>query len=209
MGTQAVPASTDANKGIRALHFASGLLIASFLLLHMANHVAMFWGQDAHREMMQALRPIYRFAPVELALLAALTFQIGSGAMMIWRTREERTGLTEWAQAVSGAILLLFVMNHVGAVLLGRYALGLDTDYRFAAAGFHAGMAGFFIPYYWLGVTALFVHLGCALQWRVNGKRGMRLAWVCSVTGALFAAGLVTMMARDDAIPAHYLETYL
>ena len=195
----------DANRRIRPLHLGSGILIACFLVLHLSNHLAMFWGQELHIEVMGVLRPIYRQPFVEFLLMAALLFQLASGVVMIWRTRKQRKGTIGWIQAGSGILLLLFIANHVLVVWWGRLSLGLDTNYHFAAAGFHAGLAGFFIPYYFFGVAALFAHLACALRWRVKGLLGPALL---AGTGMILAAGLVAVMAGDDDISPAYLDTY-
>ncbi len=196
---------TDRNRRTRGLHLASGGLIGVFVLLHLGNHVAMFAGQAAHIAVMEALRPFYRNIVAETLLMLALAFQLGTGLTMIWRTRGERRGRLAWAQAISGGILALFILNHVGAVWAGRLILGLDTNYHFAAAGFHAGLAGFFAPYYFLGVAALFVHGACALAWRV---RSNLLPLMVAGLGVGLAAGLVTVMAVDGAIPPAYLAPY-
>lgn len=198
-------ASPDRNRRIRPLHLASGLLILIFLALHMANHLAMFAGQAAHIEMMSRVRPFYRNALVEPLLLSALVFQIGSGLAMIWRTRSSRTGYIPWLQAGSGIVLALFLLNHVIAVLAGRFTLGLDTNYHFAAAGFHAGLATFFVPYYFLGVASLFVHVACALSWHIRSRT---IPLFVALGGIALAFGLVATMWGDPAIPDRYLETY-
>lgn len=198
-------APDDRNRTLRALHLASALLIALFLVLHIGNHLAMFAGQAAHIAAMEALRPFYRNPLAETLLMLALAFQLSSGLAMIWRTRaQRRRGLGRW-QAISGAVLALFILNHVGAVWGGRLMLGLDTNYHFAAAGMHAGYAAFFVPYYFLGVAALFVHAACALSWRMRG-RAVPLA-VASL-GIALAAGFVIVMASDTAIPPRYLESF-
>lgn len=190
---------------MRALHLASALLIALFLVLHIGNHLAMFAGQAAHIAAMEALRPFYRNPLAETLLMLALAFQLSSGLAMIWRTRaHKRRGLARW-QAISGTVLALFILNHVGAVWGGRLIMGLDTNYHFAAAGFHAGYAGFFVPYYFLGVAALFVHAACALAWRMRG-RAVPLA--VGMLGIGLAAGFVGVMASDPAIPSRYLESF-
>ena len=195
----------DRNRSLRGLHLASGLLIALFVVLHIGNHLAMFAGQAAHIAAMESLRPFYRNLVAETLLMLALAFQLSTGLAMIWRTRgERRVGLARW-QAISGVVLALFILNHVGAVWGGRLLLGLDTNYHFAAAGMHAGYAGFFVPYYFLGVTALFVHAACALAWRVRG-RAVPLA--VGALGVALAAGFTGVMAADTAIPPRYLESF-
>ena len=195
----------DRNRSLRGLHLASGLLIALFVVLHIGNHLAMFAGQAAHIAVMESLRPFYHNLVAETLLMLALAFQLSTGFAMIWRTRgERRAGLARW-QAISGVVLALFILNHVGAVWGGRLLLGLDTNYHFAAAGMHAGYAGFFVPYYFLGVTALFVHAACALAWRVRG-RAVPLA--VGALGVALAAGFTGVMAADTAIPPRYLESF-
>lgn len=198
-------APVDRNRTLRGLHLASGLLIGLFVTAHFANHLAMFAGQAAHFAVMEALRPFYRNPLAEALLMLALAFQLASGLAMIWRTRRERRqGLARW-QAVSGVILALFILNHVGAVWAGRLLLGLDTNYHFAAAGFHAGLAGFFAPYYFLGVAALFVHGACAMAWRMGSRL---VPGLFALAGAGLAAGFVVVMAGDGAIPPAYLAPY-
>ena len=54
------------------------------------------------------------------------------------------------------------MINHVCAVLLGRYQGNVDTDFYFAA-----GVANtypsklFFIPYYTLSLVCVFAHIAC------------------------------------------------
>ena len=195
----------DRNRILRGLHLASGLMIALFVAVHIGNHLAMFGGQQAHIAVMAALRPFYRNLLVETLLMLALAFQLGTGLAMIWRTRaEKRHGLARW-QAISGVGLALFILNHVGAVWGGRLVMGLDTNYHFAAAGMHAGYAAFFVPYYFLGVAALFTHAACALAWRVRGRA---VPGLIAALGIALAAGFVGVMACDPAIPPRYLESF-
>lgn len=196
---------SDLNRKWRRLHLSSGMLIGLFLIAHMANHVAMFWGQAAHIAMMETLRPFYRNMLAETVLMLALAWQIVSGLTMIWRTRSDRQGLVPKLQMWSGIILALFLANHVGAVWGGRLFFELDTNYHFAAAGMHAGYAGFFVPYYFVGVAALFVHAACALSWRMKGKA---IPLLIAIIGVGLGAAFVATMFSDPAIPSDYLASY-
>jgi hypothetical protein len=203
------PITPDVNRSVRFLHGLSALLIGSFIALHFTNHAAMFWGTSAHISMMTQLRSIYRFPLIEGVLLAALCFQIGSGTLMLWRSRSTRSGFIDWAQALSGLGLLLFIANHLVAVLLGRWMLGLDTNYYFAAAGFHVdGWRLFFIPYYFFGVATLGVHLACAFWWRSTGLMCIFGPLMIVLIFSLFAAALVAHMAKPATIPEQYLANY-
>ena len=193
------------NRRLRPLHLASGLLIASFLTLHLFNHLAMVAGAQRHIELMGQIRPFYRNAIVEPVLLAALVFQIGSGIVMIWKTRRSRAGAIPLLQAVSGIVLALFICNHVIAVLAGRVAFDLDTNYHFAIAGFQMGRAAFFVPYYFAGVAALFVHVACALTWRMQSRR---VPIAVAIGGIALAIGFVMIMWEEQDVPDSYLAIY-
>lgn len=199
---------------LRTLHLASAMLIGVFLLMHLANHIIGLSGQSKHMETMLALRTIYRNPLFELPLLALIAWQVGSGLTMAIRGWKERSGLIGWAQALSGAYLAFFLLNHVGAVMAGRVVFGLDTDFRFAAAGFHvAGWPFFFAPYYFLAVFSLFVHLACAAHWNLSeGGRGRTVVpLLLTAAGAALGLAFVLMMAGvlyPVDIPESYRATY-
>jgi hypothetical protein len=103
----------------------------------------------------------------------------------------------------------------VAAVLFARAAFGLDTNFYFAAAGFHVAPFQFFFgPYYFLAVLALFTHLGCAAFWHMRGRS--RMAGVLAVAvpcgiGALASLLIVLSLAGalfEVKIPAAYKATY-
>jgi hypothetical protein len=101
--------------------------------------------------------------------------------------------------AGSGAYLAFFFLNHVGAVLFAQTRLSLGTNFYFAAAGFHVHPFQFyFAPYYFLGVLALFIHLGCAFYWWLNEQsRSVRIAALAVpvAVGATLSLLIVLMLA--------------
>ena len=120
-----------------------------------------------------------------------------------------------WLQAGSGAYLVFFFLNHVGAVLLGRGVLHLDTNFYFAAAGFHVPpFPFFFAPYYFLAVLALFTHLGCAFYWQLQLKsRSVRVLAVVLTIGVGFIVSLLIVLSLAGAfypvhVPPEYKATY-
>ena len=86
---------------------------------------------------MRSFRTVYRYPAIEIMLLAAVIFQVFSGIIFLIRGWKQRKGFISWLQAGSGAYLALFLINHVGAVLYGRFILNLDTNFYYAAAGFY------------------------------------------------------------------------
>jgi len=194
----------------------SALLLGLFLAIHIGNHIVGLGGQANHLAYMAAVSPLYRNIFIEPLLLALFCWQGVSGLTMIVRGWKDRTALVPWMQALSGAYLAVFLFIHVSAVLTGRAILKLDTDFRFAAAGFQVPhWSWFFAPYYFAAVVALFVHLGCAAFWNLV-PQGPRIATAAlagfAVVGVLLGALIVSSLAGwiyPVDIPARYLATYL
>lgn len=200
---------------LRTLHGFSALLLVAYAAVHIANHLVGLAGIEAHIAFMRDFRSVYRIPVVEAMLLAAVAFQIYSGLTFVVRGWKQRQGLVPWLQAGSGAYLAFFFLNHVGAVLFGRTVLDLDTNFYFAAAGFHVPpFQYFFAPYYFLAVLALFTHLGCALYWQLQAKprfaRGVAVALPVVVglaVSSLIVLNLAGVFYRVD-IPPEYKATF-
>jgi hypothetical protein len=200
---------------LRKLHAVSAILVAAFLGLHMTNHLAGLAGVATHIAFMEAARSVYRLYLVEIALLGAIGFQIASGFTLVIRAWKERRGLVPWLQAFSGLYLILFLLIHVGAIMYGRGILGLDTNFRYAAAGFHVPpWQWFFAPYYFLAVASLFTHIGCAVYWYLSASRPIvgRNALIVFVAfgvgaGLMIDLSLAGMLYPVD-IPAAYRAVY-
>lgn len=164
---------------------------------------------------MDALRKVYREPVVEVLLLACATFQVGSGLWLVIRGWRQRTGAVAWLQAMSGMYIAFFLLVHVAAVLFGRSVLHLDTNFFFAAAGFHVQpFQWFFAPYYLLAVAALFAHLGCAAYWHFfepMPRRATSILAAAVSVGILFSALITLSLAgvfQPFSVPAEYRATY-
>ncbi len=99
--------------------------------------------------------------------------------------------------------------------MFGRTVLDLDTNFYFAAAGFHVPPNQFlFAPYYFFAVLALFTHLGCAAYWRLQAAsrvaKGLAVGvpmLVGGVLSLLLVLSLAGMLQPVD-VPAKYKATY-
>lgn len=200
---------------LRKLHGLSALIITVFACVHIANHLVGLGGVESHIAFMQSARKVYRYPAVEALLLIAVAFQIGSGLALVVRGWRQRRGFLPWMQAAAGAYLAFFLLNHVGAVLFGRAALQLDTNFYFAAAGFHVPpFQFFFAPYYFLGVLALFAHLACAVYWRVRPESRLgRVLAIVLPSGVGLVVSLLIVLSLAGAlysveVPPEYKTTY-
>lgn len=204
---------------VRTVHRTSAMVLATFAALHIGNHLLGLGGVAAHQAAMDGLRQVYRAPGVEALLLASVVVQAATGLWMFFGSLRTRRGLVNWLQAGSGLLLGAYLSVHVAAVLYGRHQLQLDTDFFYAAAGLHVpATRGFFGPYYFLGVLALFVHVGCALH-RLRQRRlgaaaapgAARLIGGWSAAGAVVALVLVLLLAgaiTPVEVPARYLATF-
>jgi hypothetical protein len=200
---------------LRKLHALSAAVIAAFLCIHMANHLAGLAGAATHIAFMEVARMVYRVGVIEWLLLGCVAVQIVSGLTLVGRGWKRRHGFVPWLQAASGAVIAIFLIVHVGAVLFGRATLNLDTNFYFAAAGFHvAPFQYFFAPYYFLGLAALFTHLACLVHGRSRGRSPLirTLILVISSTIGLMLSVLIVLSLAGVLfpveIPSEYKATY-
>lgn len=170
-------------------HRLTAAALGLFLALHLGNHLALLAGAGAHGALQNALRPVYRAAPVEPVLLALFALQIGLG-LALARRRGMGRGWAA-AQVASGLYLAAFLVQHVPAVLAARAATPpTDTDASFAAAVLQGWPALYFAPYYALAVAALATHIAAALHFR-----GLTLRWL-PWSGLALGAAFVAALAR-------------
>lgn len=170
--------TADTEAGWRRAQAWAGLLLASFVALHLANVVAgvLPGGYDA---MQRVLRAAYQFPPVELALFAALGVHLVAGVRAMVRRRGKRapTTLRTRIQRAASWVLLVFIGLHVlaarGASLFEGVhpgAIGIAFAFRW--------MPAFFWPYYYALAFAGAVHLtlGVPLALGMIGRPAAR-AW--------------------------------
>ena len=197
-------------------HRISACIIGIFIFCHLINHLCIYSGVQQHIEVMEMLRIVYRNIFVESLLLFFVFFQASSGIYFVWKRRGERRLFFEKAQAISGLYLAFFFFNHIGAVLFGRIYVGLDTNIYFGIAGFHVNTFYlYFVPYYFLAVLSLFIHLASAFSWlsrkKITENLRMKVAYSIIGIGALLSFFLMLGFSgtfSEIQIPAEYRSLY-
>lgn len=156
---------------ILRIHHLSGYVITTFVGLHLFNHVWGVLGAEAHIEMMNGLRTLYRNTYAEVLLLGAVLIQVLTGSKL-FLTGRIRTGTAfEKLHLWTGLYLALFLVVHVSAVLIGRYFLQLDTNFYFGVAGLNTFPLNlFYIPYYGLAILSFFGHVAAIHRKRMKTK---------------------------------------
>jgi hypothetical protein len=154
---------------------------------------------EAHQGFMAVARRFYRAAIFEPLLLAAVVVQSATGLIQLRAGWGKRRDFWSLLQTLSGGYLLFFLIAHVIGVLAIRYA-GLDSDFYAAAVLLTTPpLPKVYVPYYGLGVAAVFTHLACALhfQRRPASEGGDSIAASIVATGIVFA--VVTVAAFSEA----------
>ena len=183
----------------RKLHRITGLILVAFVLMHMATHLSGLWGIDAYNATQAKLRLVYRNQLVEPLLFLAIAVQVGSGLRLIF-TGFRRRWAHKWGrvQTLSALIFLLFILQHMSAMILARWVEGLDTNFYWPASVMNGPpFTYYFVPYYFFGVSALFVHLGCAARLAlIRHKQPVATPafWILAGSGALMAAVIDAML---------------
>jgi succinate dehydrogenase/fumarate reductase cytochrome b subunit len=178
----------------RRLHRASSLVLVAFIAVHLANHLTALAGIDAHMQFMNAARVVYRATLIEPILLACVLIQLVTGIKQLiagWETRKRNHW--RYAQLVSGVCLMVFLAMHTSAILSIRHWFDLDTNFYAASAVLVIEpLQWFYMPYYWFGVFAVFVHLGCLVRRVPFGSVAIRSA--LAITSMGFGALVATLI---------------
>ena len=145
---------------MKRLHYFSGITLSIFIAIHLVNHLMSLMGELAYITFMDQMRLIYRNRLVELVIFSAVLIQIITGVKLFLQKRKTVRGFFAKLQIWSGLYLAIFFLIHVGAVLMGRFVLNLDTNFYFGVAGLNTfPFYLFFAPYYGLAITAFFGHI--------------------------------------------------
>lgn len=188
---------------VRQLHHISGICLSVFIGFHLLGHLFSLAGPEKHIQVTEMFRGVYRNRVVETVLLACVVFQMGTGIRLLF-ARNAQTPAQK-IQVYSGLYLSLFLMAHVSAVLMGRYTEHLDTNFYFAAASLNVYPAPFvFIPYYFLAVTAISLHVASLHYLRTkSAPTAYAIAAVGIITAVLILLGFTDAFRWRD-VPAEY-----
>ncbi|WP_298346291.1 hypothetical protein [uncultured Algibacter sp.] len=176
---------------MKRIHYFSGVVISLFVGVHLLNHLYSLLGVNAHIEMMNDLRVVYRNIIIESILLFAVIIQIFSGVKLFLKKRKIASGFFEKLQIWTGLYLAVFFFIHLSAVLSGRMILNLDTNFYFGVAGLNTfPLSLFFIPYYSLAIISFFGHISAVhskkMKRKILGIEPVKQSYGILITGIIF-----------------------
>ncbi|MPR36704.1 hypothetical protein [Salmonirosea aquatica] len=195
----------DKRAVIRSLHYISGITLSVFIAFHLLNHLFALNGPEQHIQIMEKFRLVYRHPVVETLLLLVVFFQIGTGIRLVYK-RDAKIP-AEKIQEYSGLYLSFFLLAHVGAVLSGRYVESQDTNFYYAAAGLNYQPATLiFIPYYFLAVASISLHVAAIHYLKTRStKMAVAIAIIGVITSFVIIFGFTDYFRWRD-MPLQYEE---
>lgn len=188
------------------IHRFNAIFIGAFATFHLVNHLIGLMGPSASISFMKVFRYVYRNPIIEPILISAFVLQIFLGLVLIFKNGWPRDF---WAklQSASGLILVLFIIQH----LIARTSVHiknphLDTNIFWASSVVsQAPFSYYFIPYYFLGVSALFAHIACAIHYRDASGKNDSIALTIMVFGVCIAGLIILSLLKID-LPFEYQE---
>ena len=197
---------------MKRIHYISGITISIFIILHLTNHLYIYFGVERHIEIMDSLRILYRNVIAEIILICAILIQIITGIKLFVKKRKVANSFFEKLQIWSGLYLAIFFVFHLGAVFTGRLLLNLDTNIYFGIAGLNTfPLALFFIPYYGLAILSFFGHLSAIhsikMKNNILNTNPIQQAYLIFISGILLS--LITIYGLTNGfkgieIPKEY-----
>lgn len=156
-------AARDASSvDLKRLQAASGVVVALFVIVHLANTALAVFGADAYNEFQGVLRRGYQQALVEVLLLSAIVVHAIVGVMRI--ASEPKRTLTTRARwhRIAGIFLMAAMVGHIGAVRGASFFFDVYPGFEGLSFTLNAWSA-YFYPYYLLLALAGFYHLANGL----------------------------------------------
>ena len=162
---------------MKLIHYYTGLTLSVFIGFHLLNHLLILHSEALHVRFMKSARKIYRNKFVESLLLLAVLLQVVSGITLVIMKWNKVENYFDRIQIASGLYLSFFLLNHVMAVLRGRYILKMDTNLYYGAGVMNMWPQKlFFIPYYSFAMLSLFFHVACVHRLKMEKITGLPVA---------------------------------
>ena len=180
---------------LKFTHRIAAFALTCFVFVHVGHHVSAAFGIDVHRAYGDVVLPYYQHPYAEPALIVVLFLQAvtGVGLAMESAKRLERRSISSWVELIAGFYFFVFISIHLAAVFVTRYHYGGQTDFFWAAELMKdSAMTPVMIGFHFLGVVAIFIHLGLGLKYFGEAvgaaKAGRELAWTIIAIGVAAAA---------------------
>ena len=115
---------------LRRLQLASGLVMLTYLFLHLVNHALGIWSLDlAGRGLVLALR-LWRSTPGTIALYGAASLHFALALHTLYGRRHWALQPAEWIRLWAGLSLPMLLIRHAVTTRLASTLYGFEPDYE-------------------------------------------------------------------------------
>ena len=180
---------------MKTIHRIGALVLLIFVFAHIANHVAGFFGIEAHQAFAGAIRKIYRNPIGEPFLIALLGIQLTTGASLALASakRERPRSIASAIELIAAGLFAAFILIHLTAVAMSRYYFGVQTDFFWIADLFRPGpMRIYIIAFHYVGIVAVMTHAGFGVAYFCESigapKLGRRIRTLIVTIGIIAGA---------------------
>ncbi len=151
---------------VRQARLASGLVLFTYVTLHLINHSLGLISFDAMNAVLAWVAPVWRSPPGTVILWGALLVHGSLAPWAIYQRRRLNLPAAEWTRLVLGLSIVPLMVLHVTAIRIGAALYDSDLEYG-------AVLAAMFVADPWIGVRQL---TGLVVAW-VHGCIGLYLVW--------------------------------
>jgi adenylate cyclase len=119
----------------RRLRISTGLILASYIFIHLTNHSLGLISLEAMEVMRRFVTPFWRSWPGGVLLYGSIIIHFVLALMSLYRRTTLRMPAWELAQLVLGLSIVPLLAGHVAATWGARVLMGFDINYDYALNG--------------------------------------------------------------------------
>ncbi|MFT5658978.1 MAG: adenylate cyclase, partial [Gammaproteobacteria bacterium] len=114
----------------RRLRIITGLILASYIIIHLSNHLLGLISLEAMETMRKVITPFWRSRLGSLLIYGSLVTHFSLALMSLFRRTTLRMPAWELAQLLLGLSIFPLLAGHIAGILVSREVLGIDMNYE-------------------------------------------------------------------------------
>ena len=119
----------------RRLRIITGLVLATYITIHLVNHALGLISLEAMEAMRKLVTPFWRSWAGGLLIYGSLLIHFGLGLLSLYRRTTLRIPAWELTQLVLGLSIVPLLAGHIAATWGTRVLMGFDINYEYALNG--------------------------------------------------------------------------
>lgn len=114
----------------RRLRITTGLILATYIIVHLSNHILGLISLDAMEVMRKLVTPFWHSSIGRILIYGSLLTHFSLALMSLFRRTTLRMSAWEMAQLILGLSIIPLLASHVAGTWGGRELMGLDVNYE-------------------------------------------------------------------------------